>query len=126
MPKPKILKSFYDDTKFPLIPPLLVNNKIAYDFTKKVNLFNDLFATQYTPLTNGSVLPSTIFFKTHSKLNSISFQKEDIVKKIRNLNVNKANGHDNISIRIFKICDSEVGVPPSLIHKNCIDSGIFV
>ena len=120
-----ILKSFYNDTKFSLVPPLLVNNKIAYDFTKKANFFNDLFATQYTPLTNSSVLPSTIFFKTHSRLNSISFQKEDILEKIRNLNVNKANGHDNISIRILKICDSEVVEPPSLIHKNCIDSGIF-
>ena len=35
---------------------------------------------------------------TYSRLNSISFEKEDILKIIRNLNVNKANGHDDISI----------------------------
>ena len=118
-----VLKSFYNDTKVPLIPPLLVNNKIVSDFTKEANLFNDFFATQCTPLTNSSVLPSTIPFKTHSRLNFISFEKEDILKIIRNLNVNKAHGHDDISIRILKICDSEVVDPLSLIYKNCIDSG---
>ena len=58
-----ILKSFYNDTKVPLILPLLVNNKIVSDFTKKANLFNNFFATQCTPLTNSSVLPSTISSK---------------------------------------------------------------
>ena len=69
-----ILKSFYYDTKVPLIPPLLANTKIVSDFTKKANLFNDFFATQSTPLANSSVLPSTISFKTQSRLNSISFE----------------------------------------------------
>ena len=30
-----ILKSFYNGSKVPLIPPLLVNNKFVSDFTKK-------------------------------------------------------------------------------------------
>ena len=93
-----IPNSFYNDTKVPLIPPLLVNNKIVSDFANKANLFNNFFAAQCTPLTNSSVLPLTISFKTHSKLNSISFEKEDILKIIRNLNVNKAHGHNAISI----------------------------
>ena len=80
-----IPNSFYNDTKVPLIPPLLVNNKIVSDFANKANLFNNLFATQCTPLTNSSVLPSVMSFKTHSRLNSISFEKEDILKTIRNL-----------------------------------------
>ena len=75
-----ILKSFYSDTKVPLIPPLLVNNKIVSEFTKKANLFNDFFATQCTPLTNSSVLPSTITFQTHSRLSSISFENETFLK----------------------------------------------
>ena len=120
-----IPNSFYNDTKVPLIPPLLVNNKIVSDFANKANLFNNLFATQCTPLTNSSVLPSVMSFKTHSRLNSISFEKEDILKIIRNLNVNKAHGHDDISIQMLKICDSQVVEPLSLIYKNCIDSGIF-
>ena len=44
---------------------------------------------------------------------------------IRNLNVNKACGHDNVSIRILKICDSVLAEPLSLIYKNWISSGVF-
>ena len=40
-----ILKSFYNNIKVLLIPLLLVNTKIVYDFIKKANLFNDFFAT---------------------------------------------------------------------------------
>ena len=93
-----ILKSLYNDGKIPLIPSLQVNNKIVSDFTEKANLFNYFFATQSTPLSNNSILPSTIFFKTQSRLSSINFEKEDILKIIRNLNINKAHGHDKISI----------------------------
>ena len=83
------------------------------------------FATQCTPLTNSSILSSTISFKTHSRLNSISFEKEDILKIIRNLNVNKAHGHDDISIPMLKICDSEAVETLSIIYKNCTDFGNF-
>ena len=91
-----ILKSFYNDSKIPLIPPLLVNNKIVSDFTEKTNLFTDFFATQCTPLSNNSISPSAISLKTQSRLSSINFEKEDILKIIRNLNINNAHGHDNI------------------------------
>ena len=80
-----ILKPFYNDAKVSLIPPLLINSKIVSDFIKKANLFNDFFVAQCTSLTNTTVLPSTISSKTHPRLNSISFEKEDILKIIRNL-----------------------------------------
>ena len=92
---------------------------------EKANLFNDFFATQCKPLSYNSVLPSTISFKTQSRLSAINFEKEDILKIIRNLNVIKAHGHDNISIRMLKICDSVLLEPLSLICKNCINSGVF-
>ena len=59
-----IFKSFYKGTKVPLIPPLLVNNKTVSDFPEKANLFNDFFASQCTPISNNSVLPSRKSFKT--------------------------------------------------------------
>ena len=34
------LKTFYNERKIPLIPPLLVNNSFATDFKEKANLFN--------------------------------------------------------------------------------------
>ena len=95
------------------------------DFTEKANLFNNFFATQCTPLSNNSILPSAISFKTQSRLSSINFEKEDILKIIRNLNINKAHVHDNISIQMLKICDSVLVEPLPLIYKNCINSGVF-
>ena len=112
-----ILKCFYNNSKIPLIPPLKVDNKIVSDFTERANLFNDFFASQCTPLSNSSVLPSAINFKTHARLSSIDFDEEDILKIIRNLNVNKAHGHNNISIRMLKICDSVLVEPLSQIYK---------
>ena len=95
------------------------------DFIEKANIFNDFFSTQCTPLSYNGVLPSEISFKTQQRLSSINFEKEDILKIIRNLNVNKAHGHDNISIRMLKICYSVLVEPLSLIYKNCINYGVF-
>ena len=113
-----ILKSFYNDSKIPLIPPLFVNNKIESDFTEKANLFNDFFATKCALLSKNSVLPSSVSFKAQSRLTSVNFEKEDILKLIRNLNVNKANGHDNISIRMLKIRDSVFKVKESQLIRQ--------
>ena len=58
----KILKSFYKDSKVPLISPRLVNNKFVSDFAAKANLFNAFFSSQCIPLSNNSVLPSNKYF----------------------------------------------------------------
>ena len=120
--QPKILLQWPSG---PIDFSIISKQQSCTDFTKKANLFNDFFATQCTPVNNSNVLPSTISFKTHSTLSSISFEKEDILKIIRNLKVNKAHGHDDISIRTLKIYDSEIVEPLLLIYKSCIDSGIF-
>ena len=76
-------------------------------------------------LTSASTLSSATFFKTQSRLSSINFEKEDALKIIKNLNIDKVHGHD-ISVQMLKICDSSVLVEPlSLIYKNCIDYLVF-
>ena len=49
----------------------------------------------------------------------------DIFQIMRSLNINKAYDHNNISIRMIKICDKAVVKPLCIIHKNCTDTGIF-
>ena len=78
-----ILKSFYKGTNVLLIPPLLVNNKTASDFTEKTNLFNDFFASQCTLISNNSVLPSRKSFKTNKRLYKVNIKEDDILKIIR-------------------------------------------
>ena len=40
-----ILKTLYNGKKFPLIPPILVNNKLISNFKEKANHFNAFFTS---------------------------------------------------------------------------------
>ena len=79
-----ILKSFFKGNKVPSTPPLLVNNEIVSDFTEKANLYNVFFSSQCTRISNNSVLPSSKYFITDKRLTTIKFNKDDILKIIRN------------------------------------------
>ena len=45
---------------------------------------------------------------TNPSLSSVSLNDQDILKIIHSLNINKAHGYDDISIRFLKICDSSI------------------
>ena len=113
-----IIKSFCKGSKVPLIPPLLVTKKL-YQISKRKLTFSMFFSSQCTPISNNSVLPSNEDFITDKRLTRIKFNKDDILKIIRNLNVNKAHGHDDILIRMLKICDTVVTQPLSILLNNC-------
>ena len=53
------------------------------------------------------------------------FPKEDIYKIIKNLDPNKAHGHDMISIRITKLCSISIGKPLEIIFQNFLRWGTF-
>ena len=74
----------------------------------KANIFNKFFAGQCTPLKNNSVLPVNQMFLTQSRLNYIDFNEDEILKIIRALNIHKAHGHVDISIRMIKSCDKSL------------------
>ena len=59
-----ILKTFLNGSKIPLIPPLLVDNKLVTGFLDKANPFNNFFAKQCTPISNDSTVPVSINFAT--------------------------------------------------------------
>ena len=61
------------------------------------------FTEQCTPLKD-SALPVNQISLTQSRLHSLDFNEEEILKIIRILNIHKAHGHDDISIRMIKIC----------------------
>ena len=117
-----ILKTFYNDNKILLIPPLLIDNKFVTDIRTKANIFNKFFAEQCTPLNNGSVLPSNQEFLTQERLYSIDLSNDEILKLIRSLNVHKAHGHDDISIRMKKIYDKSLVKPLIMLFQNSMTS----
>ena len=93
------------------------------NFKEKANHFNAFFASQYTPDSKNSTLPLARTPVTNASLSSIS-NDEDILKIIHSLNINKAHGYDNISIRLLKTCYSSIVKPLSIIFKNC--AGLFL
>ena len=90
-----ITNKFLSNKKIPIIPPILVNGELVSDFKQKANIFNNHFASQCTPIKNGSKLPNFIY-KTEKRLISFDIKDDDILLIIKNLNVNKAHGWDQL------------------------------
>ena len=120
-----ILKTFYNGKKIPVIPPLFIEDTFISNFKSKANHFNKFFSFQCNPLINGSQIPSTILYLTNEKISTVEFDNDDIIKIIRALDINKAHGHDDISIRMIKICDEVLVKPLSLIFTNCLETCTF-
>ena len=60
---------------------------------------------------NDSKLPSNQIYLTQSRLVSLNFNENEILKIIRALNQHKGHGYDDISIRKMKICDKSLLKP---------------
>ena len=113
-----VIKSCCKGRRIPIIPPLSVNGKIITDFNEKTNLFNKYFSSQWNPLPNNSKLPENQTYITETKLSSFNIEDEDIYKIIKTLDINKAHGHDEVSIRMLKLCDKSIVKPLSIIFNN--------
>ena len=120
-----ILKTFYNDKKIPIISSLLIDDKFVTDIQTKANIFNKFFADQCTPLKNSSVLPKSQIILTQSRLCTLHFDEKELINIIRNLNVHKAHGYDDISIRMIKICDKSILKPLILLFENSTKSSYY-
>ena len=80
-------------------------------FLVKANLFNDFFSRPCTTVNNDSSIPPNITFATEQKLSTFEFCTDGIVRIIKSLDPNKAHGHDEISIRMIKLCGSLIAKP---------------
>ena len=91
-----ILKTLYNGKKMPLIPPILISNKLVSNFKEKANHFNAFFASKCTPVSSNSTLPLVTTPITNASLSSISFNDQDILNTIHSLSIHKAHGYDDI------------------------------
>ena len=120
-----LLKIFLNNKKIPLIPPLFHENRFIIDFKEKAEFFNSFFSNQCSLLKNCSKLPTNPRYVTDERLRTINFTADNIEKIIVSLNSNKAHGHDNISIRMLKICGDTICKPLELIFKQALTTGVF-
>ena len=64
-------------------------------------------------------------FLTQARLGSLDFNEGGILKIIRALNVNKAHDHDDISIRMIRICDKSLSKPLIILFENSTESSCY-
>ena len=103
----------------------MVYDKFVNDTKTKADIFNNFFAEQYTPLKNDSKLPSNQIYLTLSDSVSLDFNEDEVLKIIKSLNIHKAHGHDDISIRVIKICDKPLLKPLLILFKNSTKSSHY-
>ena len=108
-----IIYKFLSNKKTPIIPSVFVNGELVSDLEQKANLFNNYFASQCTPIKNSSKLPN-FSYKTEKILTSFDIKDDDILSIIKNLNVDKAHGWDQLSIRMIKTCGDAITFPLKL------------
>ena len=103
----------------------MVGDRHVTDIKTKANIFNEYFAEQCTLLKNNSVLPINQTFLTQSRLTSLDFSEDKILKIIRAFNIHEAHDHDDISIRMIKICDKLLLKPLILLFQNSAKVSYF-
>ena len=108
----------------PKIPPIHHNNVIVTNISDKANAFNSFFAKKCSPLESNSVLP-TPYSITHHRLDLVDLDPTKILTLIRSLNVNKANGWDDVSVCMFKICEDSLVKPLMNIFQHSLNSATF-
>ena len=96
----------------------------TYRCAHQFSQLQEIFCKQCTPVANDITLPKLL--KTPNEtLSSLEIIASDIGKIIKALKVKKAHGHDEISIRMLKLCESAITEPLYLIFKNCLSSNTF-
>ena len=85
---------------------------------------NSHFATQCSLISNSSKLPSHIQYLTDNRLSCVSYSHDKIIKVIQNLYPSKMHGHDNIIIRMLKVCDPSIYKPLQIIFNQYL--GVFL
>ena len=103
----------------------MVYDKFVNDTKTKADIFNNFFAEQCTPLKNDSKLPSNQIYLTLSESVSLDFHEDEVLKIIKSLNIHKAHGYDDISIRMIKICDKPLLKPLLILFKNSAKSSHY-
>ena len=76
-------------------------------------------------INNNSTAPEKILYRTDASLAKIVFIADDMANIIKNLDSNKSHGHDNMSIRMLKICGVSICKPLEIIFRTCLNHGEF-
>ena len=120
----KIMNEFLNRTKIPRIPPIFHNGNFIVNSKDKAQVFNHYFAEQCTPFDTPSTLPS-LNYLTADRLSHFDIDIKEIKDLIKVIKINKAHGHDDISVQMIKLCGDDICLPLLLIFKNILHTGLY-
>ena len=107
----------------------MADTKVIYGYNfvaplkKKRTILMSFLACNVLPLLMAQCFPINRI--TASSLDSVRTSGSDILKTISSLDVNKAHGHDDISIRMLKICDDAIVEPLKILFLNSVSQAVF-
>jgi hypothetical protein len=120
----KTLKSKYNTTLKPTIPPLLHNNILIADPIQKAELFNNFFVSQ-TVLDDRSTFLPPNYPSVRSSIQHINITEFHTFKVLANLDPSKATGPDGIGNKLLKEAAPAICGPLSKLFQKSIDMGIY-
>ena len=123
-----LIKMFLNNKKIYLISSLYYNNRFITDYKEKAELFNLLFIflnNECSLISINRSLPSYINSNIEKRLSTVALSVEIIGQIIQNLDSNKAHCHDNIGIRMLKICGDSICKPLEIIFRQTLLTGMF-
>ena len=99
-------------------------NLLISDETLIAEELNNFFVLTSTINDTGLEVPA-VTQRTTNRLTEVKTEEQDIVKILKNLDVNKATGPDGICNRILRECATVLSYPLCLIFNKLIDNGHF-
>ena len=78
-------------------------------------------------LKNDSVFPTLLLqCESEARFSKITFTDDQILKILRALDINNAYRHDEITIRMLKLCDRSIITTLSILFQNRINTRTFL
>ena len=90
--------------------------------TEKAELLNNFFKSVFTT-ENPGPLPDFEQYEYTSELSDFEITEEEVMKLLKDLNINKASGPDGIPPRILSIAATELSVPIAILFRKSLVSG---
>ena len=92
---------------------------------EKATLLSNHFKSVFTIDPNPDYIPELPSITVKKELSSMNISHESVVKKLKNLNVSKSPGPDNIHPRILKELASVIAVPLTIIFNTSLKNRNF-
>ena len=103
---------------------LLENGLFLTNSEAKANIFNDFFVQMRSETSTSSTLHS-FTPRTQAGLEGFAINREKVLRLILYLDSKQADGCDEISIAMIKICDLSIADPLCLIFEDCLETGMY-